>query len=611
MAQLKMYRLPADPVEKLILPEGYTVSNYKTEDDKLAWCEICKKGLVDDDAGKEKFDECITSNSDIKLNEDVFFIDHNGEHIGTITAYHDTKENIGQVHMVGIRTDYRGRGLGKYLNNIAIQHLEKKPVRFFRLTTDEWRKGAVKSYLTAGFIPVEYNLGMQDRWEKVLEDYNIESVQMVYEDATPYKVIYKKSIAPKIKFGVLGAGRGQSMMEYCSNCDNAELVAVCDCYEPLLKEAEEKYGNGKTKFFSDFDEFLKEDMDCVVLANFANEHQPYAIKCLKAGKNVLSELLPVQTMAQAVELVETIEETGKIYAYVENCCFMPAPKKMKELYLEGMLGSFEYGEGEYMHNCEDGWDILTRAEPTHWRNTMSAFYYCTHSLGPLIHITGLRPVSVTGFEAPHNARMQRMGALGGAFGVEILTLENGAILKSTHGVGPSKNSTWYTIYGSKGRMESARVDTEKGEYGTLYVNCDKNEGDNNSKPYIEDVSDDLSEVAEKAGHGGSDYHIMYNMVTKLRGNRNADVIDIYEALDMFLPGMFAYRSVLAGGIPMKIPNLRNKEERDKWRNDTQCTDPAVAGDMYIPSYSKGNPKIPPENYARLKRIFDSRKKTEE
>ena len=200
---------------------------------------------------------------------------------------------------------------------------------------------------------------------------------------------------------------------------------------------------------------------------------------------------------------------------------------MKELYLEGMLGSFEYGEGEYMHNCEDGWDILTRAEPTHWRNTMSAFYYCTHSLGPLIHITGLRPVSVTGFEAPHNARMQRMGALGGAFGVEIVTLENGAILKSTHGVGPSKNSTWYTIYGSKGRMESARVDTEKGEYGTLYVNCDKNEGDNNSKPYIEDVSDDLSEVAEKAGHGGSDYHIMYNMVTKLRGNRNADVIDIY------------------------------------------------------------------------------------
>ena len=151
----KMYRLPADPVEKLILPEGYTVSNYKTEDDKLAWCEICKNGLVDDDAGKEKFDECITSNSDIKLNEDVFFIDHNGEHIGTITAYHDTKENIGQVHMVGIRTDYRGRGLGKYLNNIAIQHLEKKPVRFFRLTTDEWRKGAVKSYLTAGFIPVK------------------------------------------------------------------------------------------------------------------------------------------------------------------------------------------------------------------------------------------------------------------------------------------------------------------------------------------------------------------------------------------------------------------------------------------------------------------------
>ena len=32
------------------------------------------------------------------------------------------------------------------------------------------------------------------------------------------------------------------------------------------------------------------------------------------------------------------------------------------------------------------------------------------------------------------------------------------------------------------------------------------------------------------------------------GERNADTIDVYEALDMFLPGLFAYRSILAGGI---------------------------------------------------------------
>jgi hypothetical protein len=106
-----------------------------------------------------------------------------------------------------------------------------------------------------------------------------------------------------------------------------------------------------------------------------------------------------------------------------------------------------------------------------------------------------------------------------------------------------------------------------------------------------------------AGHGGADYYVMHHVCESLRGNENADVIDLYEALDMFLPGMFAYFSVLEGGIPMEIPDLRKPEEREKWRNDTRCTDPEVAGDMLIPGYSKGNPEIPDEVYEYHKKTF--------
>ena len=73
---------------------------------------------------------------------------------------------------------------------------------------------------------------------------------------------------------------------------------------------------------------------------------------------------------------------------------------------------------------------------------------------------------------------------------------------------------------------------------------------------------------------------------------------------MFLPGMFAYRSVLNGNIPMEIPNLRNKEERDKWRNDIMCTDPKVAGDQLMPCFSKGNPDIPDEVYAKMLKQYE-------
>lgn len=597
MAQLKMYWLKGTPIPELELPEGYSFSQYTKESEKLDWCECCKNGLVDDEADEDTFDRRLTNRTNVNLETDVFFLDYKGEHVATVTGIFHPDKNCGEVHMVGMKTEFRGKGLGKYLNNVAIKKLAAQNVDYIFLTTDEWRKGAVKSYLSSGFVPVEYDIGMKDRWEAVLTEYNIDSVDMVNEDCSFCRTLNKRE---KKRIGVLGAGRGRTMMDYCVKAKNAELVAICDNFQPTLDKAKETYGTESITFYNDFDEFLKHDMDAVVLANFANDHVPFAIKCLDAGFNVISEVLPVETMKEAVELIEAIERSGKLYAYAENYCYMPAPKKMRQLYQEGVLGEFEYGEGEYMHNCEPGWHGYTRANPDHWRNTMHACYYCTHSIGPLIHITGMRPVKVTGFEAPFNARMHRMGAKAGPIGVEIITLENGAILKSIHGVGPSKNSIWYSIYGSKGRMESSREDAEAGGVATLYVNCDETEGANDSKSVLTSTDDRLSYLSEEWGHGGSDFYTMYNFVEKLYGNPTADTIDVFEALDMFLPGMFAYRSVLEGGKPMDIPNLRNADEREKWRNDTLCTNPAKAGDMLVPGYSKGNPDIPQEVYDILR-----------
>jgi len=84
---------------------------------------------------------------------------------------------------------------------------------------------------------------------------------------------------------------------------------------------------------------------------------------------------------------------------------------------------------------------------------------------------------------------------------------------------------------------------------------------------------------------------MHNFVEKINGKDDADIIDVYEAMDMFLPGMFAYFSILDGNTPKAIPNLRNKEEREAWRNNTACTDPKVAGDMLLPTSAKGTPEI--------------------
>lgn len=411
----------------------------------------------------------------------------------------------------------------------------------------------------------------------------------------------------KVKIGVLGGYRGTSMINYCKTADNAEIVAICDNNEDVLNEQKKRCADCEISFYDNFKDFIKHDMDAVVLANYANEHAPFAIAAMKAGKHVFSEVLPVQTMKEAVELVEAVEETGMIYAYGENYCYMPATYEMKRLYETNKIGEFEYGEGEYIHNCEPIWPEITYGDKNHWRNNMYSTFYCTHSLGPIIHATGLRPVKVIGFESTMTERNLRTGSRSGQFGIEMVTLENGGIVKSIHG-GLYKDSIWYSMYGSKGRIECPREGTGAGHITRIYAGCDAFSGEyknSETESYLPSRKHD--EKCRNFGHGGSDFYSMWHFVEKILGNPEADIIDVYEALDMFLPGMFAYRSILEGGKSFDIPNLRNKAEREEYRNDTACTDPKAAGDMLLPTSVNGTPDIDDAVYARIKSKWEEEK----
>ena len=104
--------------------------------------------------------------------------------------------------------------------------------------------------------------------------------------------------------------------------------------------------------------------------------------------------------------------------------------------------------------------------------------------------------------------------------------------------------------------------------------------------------------APQGGHALSDRYMIENFLDVLSGGEG-DTIGVYEAMDMFLPGIFAYKSVLAGGVPMEVPDFRLRSERDKWRGDTSCTDPAAAGDQLLPANAKGNPVIEQSVYDGL------------
>ena len=123
------------------------------------------------------------------------------------------------------------------------------------------------------------------------------------------------------------------------------------------------------------------------------------------------------------------------------------------------------------------------------------------------------------------------------------------------------------------------------------------------KPAIE------SDLAAKTlGHGGSDFYTVHYFIQKILGRQEGieNSIDIYEALDMCIPGLLAHRSVCNGSIPIDVPNFRNKEEREPYRNDTWST--WGEGKNKAPYTRDGNPEIPDAVYDRIRQEWlDSQK----
>ena len=410
----------------------------------------------------------------------------------------------------------------------------------------------------------------------------------------------------KLKIGVFGAYRGMTMINILLKHPDAELVAICDKYRPILDQAGQaaKDVGLDVALYECFDDFMKHDMDAVVLANYATEHSIFAVRLLDAGMHVMSEVLPCETMAQAVELVEAVERSGKVYAYAENYCYMDHTFEMWRRYERGDVGEVMYGEGEYVHDCSSIWPKITYGERDHWRNIMYSTFYCTHSIGPMLTITGRRPVQVVGFETQVNKQKYPLGMWAGGIcgGIEMLTLDNGAILKSVHGgLKREPGSVNYEIYGTKGSMESNRL---PGKKLSVYIEGDKFcHGETEWYDPERVVSPDMA--AKFGSHGGSDFYATHFFIEKILGRPDGEKysIDVYRALDMGICGILAYRSILEGNKPMPIPNFRNKEEREPYRNDHATTNPAVAGDQLWPAHHTGTVVESDEVYENVRNIW--------
>lgn len=195
MSCLKMY-FNNPTARNIPLPDGFTVTKFQSEDDIEPWLEICRDGLIAPDAGVEKFRCELVDIDGPDPYRDTYFIEKDGKKIATYTVVPNMwSTGMGYIHMVACRSEYRGLGLGKFMADDAICKLiDLKKERLFLLTGDA-RLPALRTYISAGFLPVNYideeGKDMVERWQNVVNALNIDSLDLLNDDGTFMQTLYK------------------------------------------------------------------------------------------------------------------------------------------------------------------------------------------------------------------------------------------------------------------------------------------------------------------------------------------------------------------------------------------------------------------------------------
>ena len=367
---------------------------------------------------------------------------------------------------------------------------------------------------------------------------------------------------------MFGAARGVDIAKNMMLLD-CEIVALCDSNEKRRNEGLEKLGMD-VEVFSDFDEFIKTEMDAVIIANYFHEHAPFAIKCFERNIHVFCECISNGTMAEGVELVRAFEKSNSIFMLAENYPQMIFNREIKRVCDGGTLGKILYAEGEYNHPVSSydlsfakGFVYFT----DHWRNFLPRSYYITHSLAPLMWATGATPkrVNALAVYAPFNEEITARRVEDRAAIITTVNDDNSVFrVTGCSAFGAHHNS--YRVCGENGQIENLRGMNDKImlRYNEWSVPSGREEV-NFYEPVWNDRDEDF---INQAGHGGGDYIVARMFLDCIKEKKQPErPYDIYSSTVMASVGILAHRSILNGGCSYEIPDFRLEEYRKEYEND--------------------------------------------
>lgn len=154
---------------------------------------------------------------------------------------------------------------------------------------------------------------------------------------TPEKLEEIKS-EKKARVAVIGTGsRGQYHIHNLKNIPHAELVALCDIYQPNLETALALCPGAKT--YTDYRRLLEDkDIDGVIITTPLHLHAPITLDALSAGKHVFCEKAMARTIEECRAVYDAYTQTDKVLYFCMQRMYDEKYIKAMQLIGAGLIG---------------------------------------------------------------------------------------------------------------------------------------------------------------------------------------------------------------------------------------------------------------------------------
>jgi predicted dehydrogenase len=155
----------------------------------------------------------------------------------------------------------------------------------------------------------------------------------------------------RIRLGFIGLGnRGDQVLDAFLKHEDAEVVAICDLYQPYLDFASKKIGSSP-KQFKDYRKLLEmKDVDAVVICTPDHWHALQTIHACKAGKDIYVEKPLSLRVGEGRRMVEAVRKHNRVSQVGIHRRSLPVCRELAEFVRNGGIGKVTAARAFHIQN---------------------------------------------------------------------------------------------------------------------------------------------------------------------------------------------------------------------------------------------------------------------